>query len=40
MQEELGMILGRSVDLIEKAALRNPFRRYEILCTQQVIFGA
>ncbi|MGH7231612.1 MAG: nucleotidyltransferase family protein [Nitrospiraceae bacterium] len=39
MQEELGMLLGRNVGLTEKAALRNPFRRYEILRTQQVIFG-
>jgi predicted nucleotidyltransferase len=31
MIEELREILGRNVDLIEKEALRNPFRRREIL---------
>lgn len=38
MEEELASILGRKVDLIEASALRNPFRRYEILRTQQVIY--
>ena len=31
MQDELKEIFGREVDLVEKAALRNPFRRYSIL---------
>lgn len=38
MEEELTSLLGRKVDLIEASALRNPFRRYEILRTQQVIY--
>jgi predicted nucleotidyltransferase len=40
MQEELASMLGRKVDLIERTGLRNPFRRSEILRTQQVIFDA
>ncbi len=40
MEEELGPLLGRKVDLVEKPGLRNPFRRYEILRTRQVIFAA
>ena len=39
MQDELSQILGRDVDLVSAAGLRNPFRRHEILRTQQVIFG-
>lgn len=31
MQDELQSILSRKVDLIEKAVLRNPFRRQELL---------
>lgn len=38
IQEELAALLGRKVDLVEKGGLRNPFRRYEILRTKQVIF--
>jgi predicted nucleotidyltransferase len=40
MQGELAAMFGRKVDLVEAAALRNPFRRYEIMRTQQVIFDA
>lgn len=40
MRDELTMILGREVDLIEKEGLRNPFRRYEILTTRQVLYAA
>jgi predicted nucleotidyltransferase len=40
LQEELEGLLGRRVDLIEKAALRNPFRRHEILRTHQVVYAA
>ncbi len=40
MQEELEGVLGREVDLVEKRALRNPFRRYEILRTKQVVYAA
>ena len=40
IQDELATLLGRSVDLVEETAIRNPFRRHEIRRTQQVIFGA
>ncbi|MCR4318860.1 MAG: nucleotidyltransferase family protein [Candidatus Brocadiaceae bacterium] len=39
MQDELKEIFGREVDLVEKAALRNPFRRYSILCSKEVIYA-
>jgi predicted nucleotidyltransferase len=40
MQEELARILGRAVDLVEKAAVRNPFVRRHVLHHNQVIYGA
>jgi len=40
MQSELEGLLGRRVDLVEAAGLHNPFRRYEILRTQQVVYAA
>lgn len=40
MQEELKAIFGREIDLVQKDCLRNPFRRYEILQTKQVIYAA
>ena len=39
MQIELERLFNRPVDLIEKAALRNPYRREEILETAQVIYA-
>ena len=39
IQDELREILGREVDLIEKAALRNPFRRHEILKTMEIVYA-
>lgn len=40
MKEELETLFGREVDLVQKDFLRNPFRRYEILSTKQVIYAA
>jgi uncharacterized protein len=40
MRGELEEILGRKVDLVEKDAIRNPFRRREILGTHQVVYAA
>ena len=40
MKEELEARYGRSVDLIEKEALRNPWRKREILRTREVIYAA
>ncbi len=36
-EEELKELLGRNVDLVSKAALRNPFRREHILRNREVI---
>ncbi len=40
MIDELRAIFGRKVDLVSKRGLRNPFRRYEILTTREVIHAA
>ncbi len=40
MMEDLRGIFGRRIDLVEKPALRNPFRRHEILRTHEVIHAA
>jgi len=40
MRLELQGILGRPVDIVEKEALRNPFRRSEILRTRRVIYAS
>jgi hypothetical protein len=40
MRIELEALFGREVDLVEKKALRNPFRRREILSNQRVIYAA
>ena len=39
MQMELVEIFGRPVDLVEKAGLRNPFRRRAILQSAEVIYA-
>jgi len=39
MREELMQFFGRDVDIVEKEAMRNPFRRHEILRTHQVVYG-
>jgi predicted nucleotidyltransferase len=40
MEEELEARLGRPVDLVEKEAMRSPWRKHEILKTRQVIYAA
>lgn len=40
MLDELSAIFGREVDLVEKDTIRNPFRRYEILTTKEVLYAA
>jgi uncharacterized protein len=40
MKQELETRLGRPVDLVEKEAMRNPWRKHEILRTRQVIYAA
>lgn len=39
MKDELEKRFGRSVDFVEKEALRNPWRKREILKTHQVIYA-
>ena len=39
MQNELELMFGRSVDLVEKRSLKNPFRKAEIMRTYQVIYA-
>ena len=39
-EEELKQIFGREVDLVEKKAIRNPFRRHHILSNYEVIYAA
>lgn len=40
MRDELEAIYGRGVDLVSKRAVRNPFRRHEILTTRRIIHAA
>jgi predicted nucleotidyltransferase len=40
MLDELAAIFGRQVDLVEKDAILNPFRRHEILTTKEVVYAA
>jgi len=40
MKEELESHFGRPVDLVKKEALRNPWRKHEILKTREVIYAA
>jgi predicted nucleotidyltransferase len=40
VQEELKGILAHEVDLVEKAGVRNPFRRHSILSNMEVIYAA
>jgi predicted nucleotidyltransferase len=40
MQEELEARFDRPVDVVEKEALRNPWRKHEILKTREVIYAA
>jgi len=39
MIDELRAIFGREVHLVEKEALRNPYRRYTILATKEVVYA-
>ena len=40
MLDELKAIFGREVDLVEKKAIDNPFRRHSILTTKEVLYAA
>ena len=40
LREELATLIGRPVDLVEEAGLRNPYRRAAILKSKQVLYAA
>lgn len=40
MELELQDLFGRTVDLVQKRLLRNPFRRHHILTNRQVLYAA
>jgi hypothetical protein len=40
MKDELESLFGRPVDLVEKPALKNPFRRHSILNHQEIVYAA
>ena len=40
MLDELNVIFNREVDLVEKKAISNPFRRHSILTTKEVLYAA
>ena len=40
MKDELESFYGRPIDLVEKEALRNPWRKREILRTRELIYAA
>jgi len=40
LQNELMEVFGRDVDVVEKCAVRNPFRRRNILKHNEVIYAA
>ena len=40
MQQELATMLGRPVDLVEEAALRNPYRRSAIQRSKHILYAA
>lgn len=40
MKEELEVLFGRTIDLVEKEALRNPWRRDQILRNHKVLYAA
>ena len=40
MRKELKDLFGRNVDIVEKDALRNPFRKQEILRKHKVVYAS
>ena len=40
MKDELKAIFGRDVDLVEKEAIRNPYRRHSLLAEHEVLYAA
>jgi hypothetical protein len=40
IKDDLEALFGRPVDLVQKHLLSNPYRRYEILRTREVMYAA
>jgi predicted nucleotidyltransferase len=40
LKNDMEELIGRNVDIIEKEALKNPYRKEEILKTAKVIYAA
>ena len=40
MQDELSVLFGRDVDIVERKALRNPYRRRAILGSAEALYAA
>lgn len=40
MKDELKAVFGRDVDLVEKGAVRNPFRRHSIMTNREILYAA
>jgi predicted nucleotidyltransferase len=40
VQDELRALFGRDVDLVEKDAISNPFRRHAVLSSYRVIYAS
>jgi predicted nucleotidyltransferase len=40
LKDDLEKTLGRTVDLVEKAGIKNPFRKKEILRSAKVVYAA
>ena len=40
MKDELKLVVGREVDLVEEGAVRNPFRRHSIMTNREVLYAA
>ncbi len=40
MKDELRSLFGRDVDLVEKGAIRNPFRRHSIMNNREILHAA
>ena len=38
-EEELKQLFGRKVDLVQKSAVKNPFRRHHILNNREIVFA-
>jgi len=41
MRDELSEIFGgRNIDIVERGAIQNPFRRHSILTTRRIVYAA